>query len=264
MITTNNQPINIKKPVLTGFYKLSIGILFLMLVALYTFFDKGSTPQLTLLIFATVVGGYMAINIGANDVANNMGPAVGSKTLTLAGAIIIAVIFESSGALIAGGDVVNTIKKGIIEPGLIADTQTFIWIMLAALLGGALWVHLATALGAPISTTHSIVGGVMGAGIAASGWTIVNWPMMAKIAASWVISPILGGLIAALFLYIIQARIFHQEDTLEAAKKIVPYLIAIMGFAFVVYLALKGIKKLIKIDMPTALMIERSANLSFL
>jgi len=255
MITTNNQPINIKKPVLTGFYKLSIGILFLMIVALYTFFDKGSTPQLTLLIFATVVGGYMAINIGANDVANNMGPAVGSKTLTLVGAIIIAAIFESSGALIAGGDVINTIKKGIIEPGLIADTQTFIWIMLAALLGGALWVHLATALGAPISTTHSIVGGVMGAGIAASGWTIVNWPMMAKIAASWVISPILGGLIAALFLYIIQARIFHQEETLEAAKKIVPYLIAIMGFAFVVYLALKGIKKLIKIDMPTALMI---------
>jgi inorganic phosphate transporter, PiT family len=255
MITTNNKPTKIEKTVLTDFYKLSIGVLFLMVIALYIFFDKGSMPQLTLLIFATVVGGYMAMNIGANDVANNMGPAVGSKTLTLVGAIIIAAIFESSGALIAGGDVVNTIKKGIIEPDLIANTQTFIWIMLAALLGGALWVHLATALGAPISTTHSIVGGVMGAGIAASGWAIVNWTTMAKIAASWVISPVLGGIIAALFLYIIQARIFHQEDTLESAKKVVPFLIAIMAIAFVTYLSLKGIKKLVKVDLKTALTI---------
>lgn len=234
-------------------YKLTISIVFLIIVALYTFIDKAHTTQLTLLVFATLVGGYMAMNIGANDVANNMGPAVGSKTLTLVGAIIIAALFESSGALIAGGDVVNTIKKGIIEPGLITNTQDFIWIMLAALLGGAFWVHIATAIGAPISTTHSVVGGVMGAGIVSSGWEIVNWAMMSKIIASWIISPLLGGLIAALFLYIIQDRIFHKEDTLEAAKKIVPFLIAIMSFAFITYLAIKGLKKAVKMDLTTIL-----------
>jgi PiT family inorganic phosphate transporter len=235
------------------FYKLGIGIFFLSIVGLYTFFDKSGMPQVTLLAFVSIVGGYMAMNIGANDVANNVGPAVGSKALTLVGAIIIAAIFEASGALIAGGDVVSTIKKGIIDPNLIADTGVFIWIMLAALLGGAIWLNIATAMGAPVSTTHSIVGGVMGAGIAAKGWHIVNWSMMGQIAASWIISPVLGGLIAALFLYIIQDRIFHKENTLEAAKKVVPFLIAIMSFAFFTYLALKGIKKVIKIDFTTAL-----------
>jgi PiT family inorganic phosphate transporter len=122
-----------------------------------------------MLIIAGIIGGYMAINIGANDVANNVGPAVGSHALTLAGAIAIAAIFESSGALIAGGDVVSTIKKGIIDPASINDTNTFIWLMMAALLAGALWLNLATAIGAPVSTTHSIVGGVLGAGVAAGG-----------------------------------------------------------------------------------------------
>ncbi|RKZ88691.1 MAG: inorganic phosphate transporter, partial [Candidatus Parabeggiatoa sp. nov. 1] len=221
----------------TEFYKLGIGMLFLTMVMLYTLIDRNGMPQVTFLAFVTMIGGYMALNIGANDVANNVGPAVGSKALTLAGAIMIAAIFEASGALIAGGDVVSTIKKGIIDPNLIPDTTVFIWIMLAALLGGALWLNLATALGAPVSTTHSIVGGIIGAGIASNGLEMVNWATMTKIAASWIISPLLGGLIAALFLYIIQDRISHKEDTLDAAKKVVPVLIAIMSFAFVTYLA---------------------------
>jgi len=239
----------------SNFYKLSAALIFLGIVGIYTFFDNIGMSQVTLLVFVSIVGGYMAINIGANDVANNVGPAVGSKALTLVGAIIIAAIFEAGGALIAGGDVVSTIKKGIIDPQLIADTSVFIWIMLAALLGGALWLNLATAFGAPVSTTHSIVGGVMGAGIAATGWQIVNWSTMGKIAASWVISPVLGGLMAALFLYIIQHSIFHKEETLEAAKKVVPILIGLMTFIFISYLAVKGLKKLIKIDFTTAFMI---------
>ncbi len=239
----------------SNFYKIGIALLFLCFVGIYTFFDYRGMSYVTLLVFVSIVGGYMAINIGANDVANNVGPAVGSKALTLLAAVIIAAIFEAGGALIAGGDVVSTIKKGIIDPQLIADTSVFIWIMLAALLGGALWLNLATAFGAPVSTTHSIVGGVMGAGIAATGWEIVNWATMGKIAASWVISPVLGGLMAALFLYIIQHSIFHKEETLEAAKKVVPILIGLMTFVFISYLAIKGIKKLIKIDLPTAFMI---------
>ncbi|MCK5717038.1 MAG: inorganic phosphate transporter, partial [Thiomargarita sp.] len=244
-----------KHLIIQDLYKITIGILFLGLIALYIFLEKSGMPQVTFMAFVAMVGGYMAMNIGANDVANNVGPAVGSKALTLVSAIIIAVIFESGGALIAGGDVVSTIKKGIIDAHLIDDTQVFIWIMLAALLGGALWLNIATALGAPVSTTHSIVGGVMGAGIAATGWNIVNWATMGKIAASWVISPVLGGMTAALFVYIIQDRIFHQEDTLEKAKKIVPFLITLMSFAFISYLALKGLKKLVKLDLTTAFMI---------
>lgn len=205
-----------------------------------------------LLILAAVIGGYMAMNIGANDVANNVGPSVGSKALTMTGAIIIAAIFEAMGALVAGGDVVSTIKGGIINSAQIGDPQTFIWLMTAALLAGALWLNAATAVGAPVSTTHSIVGGVLGAGIAAGGFGIANWAVMGKIAASWVISPVLGGGIAALFLYIIKRTIYYQDDVLEAAKKMVPILVGAMAWAFSTYLVLKGLKKIWKVDFATA------------
>ncbi|CAG0911225.1 unnamed protein product, partial [Cyprideis torosa] len=202
-----------------------------------------------------MIGGYMAMNIGANDVANNVGPAVGSKALTLTGAIIIAAIFEASGALIAGGDVVSTIKKGIIDPAMIGDSETFIWLMMAALLAGALWLNLATWLGAPVSTTHSIVGGVLGAGIAAGGLGIANWDKMAAIAASWVISPVLGGIIAASFLYFIKRTISYRKDKIAALKRMVPLLVAIMAWAFGTYMMLKGFKKIWKVDFATAAMI---------
>ena len=208
-----------------------------------------------IIVVAAVLGAYMALNIGANDVANNMGPAVGANALTMAGAIAIAAIFESAGALIAGGDVVSTIAKGIIAPTSMQSVDEFIWAMMAALLSAALWVNLATWIGAPVSTTHSIVGGVMGAGIAAAGFSAVNWMTMSKIAASWVISPVLGGFIAALFLWLIKSRIIYQPDKIAAARKWVPILIAIMAGAFASYLALKGLKKVIKIDIQTAIII---------
>jgi PiT family inorganic phosphate transporter len=202
-----------------------------------------------ILVTAAAFGAYMALNIGANDVANNVGPAVGSKAISLVGAIIIAAIFESAGAILAGGDVVSTIKKGIIDPSLIADTNTFIWLMMAALLAAAIWLNIATAFNAPVSTTHSIVGGVLGAGIAAGGMDIANWPVFGKIAASWVISPLFGGIIAASFLYLIKRTITYKEDKIAAAIKIVPYLIAFMTWAFSTYLILKGLKKLWKVDI---------------
>jgi PiT family inorganic phosphate transporter len=127
--------------------------------------------------------------------------------------------------------------------------------MLAALLSAALWVNLATWVGAPVSTTHSVVGGVMGAGIAAAGFAAVNWPTMYKIAASWVISPVLGGVVAALFLWLIKSRIVYRDDKISAARVWVPVLVGIMGGAFSVYLALKGLKKIMKIDFSSALMI---------
>jgi PiT family inorganic phosphate transporter len=210
-------------------------------------------------VAAAAVGAYMALNIGANDVANNMGPAVGANALSMAGAIAIAAIFETAGALIAGGDVVSTISKGIIDPASVAGADVFTWAMLAALLSAAIWVNIATVLGAPVSTTHSVVGGVMGAGIAAAGFTAVSWPTMGAIAASWVISPLIGGAIAAAFLAFIKWRIVYQPDMIAAARRWVPVLIGVMAGAFATYLALKGVKKIIKIDMQSALLIGVAA-----
>ncbi|MDT8326433.1 MAG: inorganic phosphate transporter [Roseovarius sp.] len=232
-----------------------IALAFMVLAGLAAALFFQASPLNLIVIAAAVIGAYMAINIGANDVANNMGPAVGANALTMGGAIIIAAIFESAGALLAGGDVVSTISKGIIDPTGMAEIQTFIWAMMAALLSAALWVNLATKVGAPVSTTHSVVGGVMGAGIAAAGFAAVNWPTMGAIAASWVISPVLGGAIAAAFLALIKSRIIYQDDKIAAARKWVPILVAIMAAAFSSYLALKGFKKIIKIDMQTALFI---------
>ena len=237
---------------LPSFAKFSLAMVFIAIVFIWSYTSHGSVPNNTFLIIGAVFGAYMAMNIGANDVANNVGPAVGSKALTLGTAIIIAAIFEASGALIAGGDVVKTIKKGIIDPGLIDNPEIFIWAMTAALLSAALWLNFATSIGAPVSTTHSIVGGVMGGGIAAAGFAIVSWGTMGKIAASWIISPVLGGVIAASFLYFIKTKIIFKDDMLEAAKKFVPYLIAVMTWAFSTYIILKGIKKLIKLDFFTA------------
>ncbi len=233
----------------TGFgrselFRLGMAVLFIIGIMLYTSTFMESVPGGVMLVVAAMIGGYMAINIGANDVANNVGPAVGSSALTMTGAIVIAAIFEASGAIVAGGDVVSTIKKGIIDPALIGDTRTFIWVMMGALLAGAVWLNIATALGAPVSTTHSIVGGVLGAGIAAGGIEIANWGKMAQIAASWVISPVMGGVIAAGFLYFIKRTITYQQDMSQAAVRVVPLLVAIMTWAFGTYLVLKGFNKI--------------------
>jgi len=236
-----------------GLSRLAIAFVFIAIVFVWTSLTHGEVANNTFLIIGAVFGAYMAMNIGANDVANNVGPAVGSGALTMFAAIVIAATFEAGGALIAGGEVVKTIKKGIIDPGMIANPDIFIWAMTAALLSAALWLNFATYIGAPVSTTHSIVGGVMGAGIAAAGFGIVAWGTMGKIAASWVISPVLGGVIAASFLYLIKSKIVNTDDMIASAKKVIPFLIALMAMAFSTYLILKGIKKVIKIDFPTAL-----------
>ena len=229
----------------TDFTRIGFALFFMIGVLTYTFLSNGGISNNMFLAVAALIGAYMAMNIGANDVANNVGPAVGSKAMTMAMAIVVAAIFEASGALIAGGEVVKTIKKGIIDIAAFGgNPDPFIWAMMAALLAAALWLNFATAMKAPVSTTHSIVGGVMGAGIAAAGFSIVSWMTMAKIAASWVISPILGGIIAAAFLFAIKKTIVFKEDKIRAAKQYVPIYVAIMSWAFVTYLVLKGLKKI--------------------
>ena len=232
-----------------------LALVFLGLSALLAGVYAGVTTDTAVVVVAAILGGYMALNIGANDVANNVGPAVGSRAMTMVGALIIAAVFESAGALLAGGDVVNTISKGIIDPAQVPDAAIFMLAMMAALVSSALWVNLATWIGAPVSTTHAVVGGVMGAGIAAVGFQLVNWGTMSAIAASWVISPVLGGVIAACFLAFIKVNLIYQEDKIAAARRWVPMLVAIMAGAFACYLAIKGFKRIWKPDIVTVLVL---------
>ena len=232
-----------------------IALVFMALAGLGAATVMGAGTGTWVVVMAAVIGAYMALNIGANDVANNMGPAVGANAVTLGGALLIAAICETAGALLAGGDVVSTVSRGIVAPESVAEPQIFVWAMMAALLAGALWIHLATAMGAPVSTTHSIVGGVMGAGVAAAGFSAVNWGVMGKIAASWVISPILGGAIAALFLAVINNRIIYREDKLAAARTWVPVLIGIMGGVFATYMAMKGLKALVHLSLGQSVLV---------
>ena len=223
---------------------LGLAIVFLATVSLLVAGSHSTFGEDWLIVaIGAVIGGYMALNIGANDVANNMGPAVGGKVLTVTAAILIAAVCEAAGAMLAGGDVVRTISKGIIAPGDEVGVGAFRDLMLSALFAAALWINLATVLNVPVSTTHSIVGGVLGAGVAAAGPGLVNWITMANIAASWVISPVVGAVIAAAFLYFIKVRVLNVENRLEAANKWVPLLIATMAAAFAAYMAMKGLKK---------------------
>jgi len=207
------------------------------------------------------IGLYMAINIGANDVANSVGPAVGSWTITIKQAVIIAAIWNFTWAVIAWGDVVKTIKKGIIDISWMTTTfwtqwaEVFVIVMLAALLSAALWLSIATWAKAPVSTTHSIVGWVMWAWIAALGFDAVSWWTMWKIATSWFTSPVLWGLIAAIFLYWIKKTILFKDDKVKAAKTWVPFFVAVMSWAFTTYLIIKWIKHIVKVDFWYAALI---------
>lgn len=235
--------------------KASIIFLFVLVIIVMVAFAESVTNPI-LLGFAAIMGGYMALNIGANDVANNVGPAVGSKALTMTGAIIIAAICEISGALIAGGEVVSTVSSGIISVDAIGDSKEFVTLMLAALISGAIWLNIATAIGAPVSTTHAIVGGVLGAGIAAGGLDVANWNALGRIVASWVISPVMGGVIAAALLFFIKHTITYKENKKTSAENIVPYLIAFMTWAFSLYLINKGLRHIVTLDSKIAFVLS--------
>ncbi|WP_066268584.1 inorganic phosphate transporter [Hydrogenophaga palleronii] len=240
--------------------QLGAALSFLLVVALYAAATGASTTGLTssaiwLLIVAAAVGAYMAMNVGANDVANNMGPAVGSGAMTMGWAIVVAAVFETLGAIVAGGDVVGTIKGGIIQPDSITDPSLFAWVMFSALLAGALWLNLATALRAPVSTTHSIIGAVLGAGIAAGGWDMVNWNMIGAIVMSWVVSPLAGCAMAAAFLYMIKRSVTYRSEKTDAASRIVPLLIGLMVWAYTTYMLLKGLGQLVHVKAWAAMLI---------
>ena len=151
--------------------------------------------------FAVIACIYMACNIGANDVANAMGTSVGSKSLTFKQAILIAAVAEFAGAFFVGGHVSDTIRKGMLDTSFFADVPyQLVYGMISALLAAAIWLHIASYLGWPVSTTHSIIGGVLGFGVIAGGVDIVNWSKVGNVVLSWVVSPVMGGLFAYLCL----------------------------------------------------------------
>lgn len=190
---------------------------------------------------AAVLAAYMAMNIGANDVANNVGPAVGARALTLGGALVLAAVCELAGALIAGSDVVETISEGIVRNEAFAGRDDFVSAMLAALLGAALWLNLATWIGAAVSTTHSVVGGVVGASLAAAGLAAVNWPLLGVVSLAWLVSPLVGGGIAVLLLALITRLISEAPDRLVAARFWLPVFTGLMVGLFTLYLGVKGL-----------------------
>ncbi|AXV17196.1 anion permease [Neorhizobium sp. SOG26] len=230
-------------------------LLFIILVAIFAGAYVTGEPGAVLVIAASGLAAYMAMNIGANDVTNNIGAAVGARAMTMAFGLGLAAVFEVAGAVIAGRGVATTIATGILPPEAISSPEVMIWAMMAALLSAAALINVATWFGTPISTTHTIVGGVMGAGIAAAGFSAVSWGTVAGITASWVFSPTLGAVIAALFLFVIKETIIYQHDKISAARRWVPALIGIMVGAFAGFLSLIGLGQLVHVPVSVATLI---------
>lgn len=229
--------------------RLGTAFIFLTGVMILAALRGGGNP---VLIAGAMLAAYMAVNIGANDVANNVGPAVGARAVSLAGALAIAAVFDAAGALIAGDAVIDTVRGSILDRSQLPNQQAIVWIMLCALLASSVWLNVANVLGAPVSTTHSIVGAVLGAGIAASGFGIVNWDTLGAITTSWVVSPVLGAVFAAAFLYLTKRCILYHVDMAGAARRIVPWMMAVMSWALCVFLLLKGLNRAVSIGFPAA------------
>ena len=201
-----------------------------------------------LLIIALVGGLYMAWNIGANDVANAMGTSVGSHALTIKQAVIVAAIFEFSGAFLVGGNVTSTIRKGIISVEIFQTPNELALAMTAALLAAALWLQLASLKGLPVSTTHSIVGAVIGAGIVHAGLGAVQWMKIGTIIASWFVSPVCGGILAFCVFTWIRKKILDSDNPERNTLRLAPPLVLVAGTVLMMTFIYKGLKNL-KLDL---------------
>jgi inorganic phosphate transporter, PiT family len=198
-----------------------------------------------LLSFAVIACIYMACNIGANDVANAMGTSVGSKALTFKQAIMIAAVAEFVGAFFVGGSVSDTIRKGMLDPTVFQGAPYhLVYGMISALLAAALWLHIASYLGWPVSTTHSIVGGVVGFGVIAGGMDVINWGKIGQVILSWVVSPVMGGLVAFLVFKFTSKNVFNKRTPLAYAKKLLPYMVFVVFVILTNAMVYKGLKNL--------------------
>lgn len=192
---------------------------------------------------AVVFGLFMAWGIGANDVANAMGTSVGSGAITIKQAVLIAAIFEFAGAFLAGGQVTKTIRKGIVDADLLSSTpELLVFGMLAALLAAGIWLLVASKFGWPVSTTHTIVGAIVGFAAVGIGFDAVHWGKVGTIVMSWVVSPALAGIISYWLFRSVQKLILNTDHPFENAKRYVPYYIFLTGFMIALVTMFKGLK----------------------
>lgn len=200
-----------------------------------------------LLILACIFGVFMAWGIGANDVANAMGTSVGSRALTMRQAIVIAMIFEFLGAYLAGGEVTATIRSGIVDPALMSDTpELLVYGMLSALLAAGVWLLIASILGWPVSTTHSIVGAIIGFAAVGISVDAVDWSAVTSIVSSWVVSPVIAGFISFWIFRSVQHLILDTEDPFSNAKRYIPFYMFAVGFLISMVTILKGLSHVFK------------------
>ncbi len=209
---------------------LFFGVLLTIMTGVFLYWGLEYTQYhyIILFILASFFGLFMAFNIGGNDVANSFGTSVGAGTLTIGQALVVAAIFEVSGAMIAGGEVTKTIRKGIVDfSSVTIEPMQMVFIMMSALLAAAFWLLFATKKGYPVSTTHSIIGGIVGSSITLgfilngweSGFALVQWSKIVTIAMSWVISPLLGGILSYVLYHYIKVYILKYNDQAEEKLK---------------------------------------------
>ncbi len=203
-------------------------------------------------ILAIIFGLYMTWGIGANDLANAMGTSVGAGAVTIKQAICIAIIFEFAGAVLAGGHVTGTIRKGIIDPTSIVNSpEILVYGMLASLLAAAFWLMIASWKGWPVSTTHSIIGALIGFAIVGIGPDAVKWNKVASVVGSWVVSPVVGGTISFLLVMSTRKLIFDTENPLKNAKRYAPWYVFLVGFVISLVTMFKGLKHLkVELSVP--------------
>jgi PiT family inorganic phosphate transporter len=214
------------------------------------------TPEYYILITGYIFGFYMAWNIGANDVANSMASAVGAKAITIRQAVFIAGILNVVGAVFIGSHVTNTIRKGIVSTDILADPQVALIGALSALLAAALWVSFATWKSLPVSTTHSIVGAMIGFGIMAGGFSVINWAKLAAVVMSWIISPVFSLVISFLMFKTIVKLILIKRDAFDRALRLSPVFIGLAAFVVVLSFLFKTpLGKNLSMDTWTALLV---------
>lgn len=213
--------------------------------------------NIILISLAAMFGLLMAFGIGANDVANAMGTSVGSKALTIKQAILVAMVFEFAGAFLAGGEVTSTIRKGIIDANMMGGTpELLVFGMMASLLAAGIWLIIATYFGWPVSTTHSIVGAIVGFAAVGIGMEVVQWGKVGSIVASWVVSPVISGTLAFLLFTSVQKLILDTQNPLANARKYVPFYMFLAGFMIALVTLFKGLKHVgIKFDTFTSIAI---------
>ncbi|MDP6601756.1 MAG: anion permease [Phycisphaerales bacterium] len=216
-----------------------------------------------LIVLALAFGFYMAWNIGANDVANAMGTSVGSGALTLRRAVLVAAVLEFAGAFLVGSHVSDTVRKGIVDPVIFAgDPQAFVLGMLAALLAAGVWLQTASYFGWPVSTTHSIVGAIIGFGVVYGGMAAVHWDKVGTIAMSWVVSPLLSGSISFIIFQIVLHRIFYRPDPVKAARQLTPVIVFFVLGIMTLVMIFKGLKNLnLDLQLPSAILIASGVGL---